>query len=232
MFEAALQFLSFSHAGMPKRVLSIACKLVYYSRKRIDMISWKKGAGGAVLGASSGYQLGGAFGAALGGIVGGLGGLFGGRTASSRYTKQLTRQNRRLSAYLQGLHTRAKHTPAVQTNVYQQGMAAARDQAVQQADLDAAQAAALGLSGTEYEMAQASERTKALAQVQRALLAEGEQEQQEEQRRLLQAWLSQQRTSNALATGRQRLAAQQARVEDRLLFNALLQAGRLRSHRN
>lgn len=190
------------------------------------MADWMSGASGAASGAGTGAAIGSAvlpgpgsaIGAAAGGLIGGIGGLFGGGDdKAERRRQKMIEENRNLMNMLQGEYREAQDQGVTDTQLYSQGMAQAREQAEQQATTDSAQAAARGLAGSEYELAQDANRQRSMASTQRNLLTQSEQIQNRNERQALNAYLdSRGMLNNAMGASAQAASRRSARQQQGL----------------
>ena len=143
------------------------------------MPNWGRGASGAASGAATGAAIGSILpgpgtliGGIAGGLIGGLGGLFGKKKKTTNPATNLARQQyAEQSDIARGIENRS----AAGSALYQTGMGQLSTFLRNQAGMDARQAAARGLAGSELETAQGVARTNAMAKGQGQLLAAGEQ---------------------------------------------------------
>jgi hypothetical protein len=190
------------------------------------MADWQGGLSGAASGAAAGSAFG-PWGTAIGGAVGGIAGLFGGGGGADDQLDETEDRNKRLASRLRGMYQDAEDKNASNTQFYAQGMAQAREQTEGQATRDASQAAARGLSGSEFELAQDANRQEALAQTQRNLLTNSEQQLQQERARLFRSWLNRESELNDIQLQRAGYQANQRQQGNQMLMNSLQTAGQV-----
>jgi len=185
------------------------------------MADWQTGLSGAASGAAAGSAFG-PWGTAIGGAVGGLAGLFGGGSdrADDRLD-DLDDDNRRMAQRFRSMFDDAQDDTPTDSQFYRQGMAAARDEIDQQATRDDAAAAARGLSGSEFDIAQGAKRIRALAKTQRNLLTRAERDLDRDRGRFLRAWMGQQGNVNSIAMRRAGIDAQQTAQGNQMISGAL-----------
>jgi hypothetical protein len=112
---------------------------------------------------------------------------------------------------------------------YQQGQAALRRMLERQRDQDAAAAAKRGLTGSEYEIAQASERQDTRAQGQRKLLTDSERFLEDRRRRALGRLLESQGLYNQAAGTRAQQQQREQESFERMLSTVVGGAGKVAS---
>lgn len=188
------------------------------------MANVRGGISGAASGAAAGSPFG-PWGTAIGGVAGGLAGLFGGDDDDEERLDEAEQRNKRLASRLRGMFGDAQDQSAADTQIFQQGMAQAQEQTERQADRDEAQAAARGLTGSQFEIAQGANRIRALANTQRNLLSRGEQQLQQERARYLRAWLNQEDAVTGILQGRAQQDARNRRAGNQMLMDAFATAG-------
>jgi hypothetical protein len=163
-------------------------------------------ASGAAAGATVGSVvpgIGTAIGAGVGGLAGAATGFFGGGGGGDddEARQQAISQNRNLLGMLEDRFRTKQMQGPTDTTLFAAGMSQAREQAQRQAEADASQAAARGLTGSQYEVAQDANRQRQLGRTQRQLLARGDRVQREEERAALRSLLRQRGTLNNLIEG-------------------------------
>ena len=169
---------------------------------------------GAASGAAAGASVGGPIGAGIGGAIGLATGFFGDDAGDSEARRQAIGNNRNLLSMLEERYQAAAERDPTDTALFQAGSTQAREQAERQAEVDAAQANARGLSGSQFAVAQDANRQRQLARTQRDLLARSDRVQREKERAALQSMLQQRGVLNDLigrkAAADQRAAARRA----------------------
>ena len=158
-------------------------------------------ASGAATGASVGSVVPGvgtAVGAGVGAIGGALTGFFGGDDDENGPRQQAIGQNRELLSMLEDRFQAAEDRTPTETTFFESGMAQAREQADRAADRDAAQAAARGLEGSQFALAQDAQRQRQFATTQQELLGQASQLERQDERAALQRLLQQRSQLNSL----------------------------------
>lgn len=148
------------------------------------------GLSGAATGATIGSAvpgIGTAIGAGVGGVLGGIGGLFGG--GGDDRLEQAQQRQAELADFVRQRFLEAERTDPQETQLFQTGRSQMREQLDRQRQQDIGQAAARGLRGTEFEVAQAGQRAQAAGQTLRGLTADAAQQQEGRRRQLLQQLL-------------------------------------------
>lgn len=163
------------------------------------------GLGNAASGAASGAAagsfipgLGTGVGAAIGGGIGLASGFFGDDDNDRR--EEAIRENEDLLAMLRDRFGAARDRDPTETQLFQAGTTAAREQAEREAETDASQAAARGLEGSAFEVAQDQNRARQLGRQTRRLTVDADRVQRQQERSALQAMLQQRGNLNALTT--------------------------------
>lgn len=193
-----------------------------------------KGLGNAASGASVGATIGSvvpgvgtAIGAGVGAVGGALTGFFGGDDGPSEREKALA-ENREMLGMLESRFQAAEQRDPTDTTLFEAGSSAATERAREQRQTDAGQAAARGLTGSQFEVAQAQQRQQQLGNQRRQLLVQGDQVQRQQERQALQSLLQQRASTNNLAAGVATAEQQQEQAQaDRLsgAFSTLAQTG-------
>lgn len=159
------------------------------------------GFSGAATGAAAGSAIAPGIGTAIGGVLGAATGFFGGGD-DDEARQQAINKNRHLLRMLEDRFRTEQMQGPTETTLYQAGMSQAREQARRQAETDASQAAARGLTGSQFAVAQDANRQQQLGQAQRQLLAKSDRVQREEERAALRSLLRQRSTLNNLIEGK------------------------------
>lgn len=146
-------------------------------------------------GAAAGAQVGGPIGAAIGGGLGLVSGFFSGDDGPS---DELKRGNRELYEMLRERFQSVRGQDPTQTTLFQTAVGASQDRAERQAEVDASQAAARGLTGSQFEVAQDQARAQQMARTQRRALRTADEQQRRREQSALQALLSQRSNLNAV----------------------------------
>lgn len=130
---------------------------------------------GGVTGASIGSSFG-PIGTAAGAVIGaGIGYLSGRRNHGKKgHDDRLKERNEALLKMLNSYNTEAQNADPLDSQHYRTGLAEMNDEVQDQAGRDAGSAARRGLTGSEYELAQAANRTRAMVGGRRGLLADSE----------------------------------------------------------
>jgi len=161
-------------------------------------------ASGAAAGATVGSVvpgIGTAIGAGVGGLAGAATGFFGGGGDDDEARQQAISQNRNLLGMLEDRFRTKQMRDPTETTLFSAGMSQAREQARRQAEADAGQAAARGLTGSQYAVAQDANRQQQLGRTQRQLLTRSDRVQREEKRAALRSLLQQRGALNNLIEG-------------------------------
>jgi hypothetical protein len=166
------------------------------------------GLSGAASGAAAGSQVLPGWGTAIGGGVGLLSGFFGGDDGGSPARDRAIQRNREsLRALTDRYETRLEESPT-ETAFFQTGVGQLQEQADRQSDRDAAQAAARGLGGSQFELAQDANRAQTQSEALRSLVRGAEEMDNRNEQRALQNMQRQREALNALVSD-------QARMQDR-----------------
>ena len=168
------------------------------------------GFSGAATGAGAGATVGSvvpgvgtAIGAGVGGVLGAATGFFGGGDDDDDEARQQAiSQNRNLLGMLEDRFRTEQMQGPTDTTLFAAGMSQAQEQARRQAEADASQVAARGLTGSQFAIAQDANRQRQLARTQRQLLAKSDRVQREEERAALRSLLRQRSTLNNLLAGK------------------------------
>jgi hypothetical protein len=168
---------------------------------------FQTGLSGAASGAGAGATVGSAvpgigtaIGAGVGGLVGAATGFFGGGSEASPVRDRAIEENRkRLQALIQERKAAEDRSPT-DTTFFNTGVAELQEQAGRQADRDAAQAAARGLSGSQFELAQANSRRQTRAEALRGLLRSSAQIDRQQERQAQRQVQRQRESLNALVS--------------------------------
>ena len=192
------------------------------------------GFSGAATGAGAGATVGSvvpgvgtAIGAGVGGVLGAATGFFGGGGDDDEARQQAISQNRNLLGMLEDRFRTKQMQGPTETTLYQAGMSQAQEQARRQAEADASQAAARGLTGSQYAVAQDANRQRQLGQAQRQLLAKSDRVQREEERAALRSLLQQRGALNNLIEGEAAAQRQGNLQRAQLAQGALSTAGQI-----
>lgn len=174
-----------------------------------------KGLSGGFSGASAGFGIGGPVGAGIGAAIGLGSGFFGQEEERENPYEDVVNM---LEGRLEG---ERRDSPTDQT-VYQAGLSEAQEQVERQARQDAGQAAARGLEGSQFAVAQDANRADALANMQTDLLKQAarvdRQEEQNAFQRLTRARMqSAQFEGNQAARNRKRQSQQDQLVQQALM---------------
>jgi hypothetical protein len=172
------------------------------------------GLSGAASGAATGAQLGSVVpglgnvvGAVGGGVLGLASGFFGGDSGSSARDRAIQRNRESLSNLTQQYEARLEESPT-DTAFFQTGVTELQEQAERQAERDAEQATARGLSGSQFEVAQDANRAQSQGSALRSLVASAEQRDNRNERQAQQAMQRQREALNALVSGKARAQRQ------------------------
>jgi len=169
---------------------------------------FQTGLSGAASGAAAGSAIAPGIGTAIGAGVGLWGGFFGGGSEMSPARNRAIEENRkRLQALIQERKAAEDRSPT-DTTFFKTGTAELQEQAGRQADRDAAQAAARGLSGSQFEVAQANSRQQTRGEALRGLLRSSAQIDRQQERQAQQQVQRQRESLNALVSD-------QARAQER-----------------
>ena len=183
-------------------------RLFYWTRLNImATYDFQTGLSGAASGAAAGSTIAPGIGTAVGAGVGLLSGFFGGGDGNSARDREVQR-NREALAHLIDRRDAALDASPTDTTFFKTGTAELQEQAGRQADRDAAQAAARGLSGSQFEVAQAKTRRKTRAEALRGLLRSSAQIDRQQERQAQQQVQRQRESLNALVSD-------QARAQER-----------------
>lgn len=186
---------------------------------------------GAASGAATGAGLGSiipgpgtAIGAAAGGVIGGISGLFGGDGGGGGGGQQRQQRGDRLRSLFEDRVERLRQTSPTETASFQAGTGALQDIMGEQQRRDASAAAARGLSGSQFELAQQAQRTQTLGRQTRRLVGESERRLASDRQSALRGLLS---ASGFQADVEARRQRREARKTSRLadLAGTALQAG-------
>lgn len=168
---------------------------------------FQTGLSGAASGAAAGSSFG-PVGTAVGGVLGLASGFLGGGSEMSPARNRAIEENRkRLQALIQERKAAEDRSPT-DTTFFKTGEAELQEQADREADRDAAQAAARGLSGSQFEVAQAKSRRQTRAEALRGLLRSSAQIDRQQERQAQQQVQRQRESLNALVSD-------QARAQER-----------------
>ena len=169
---------------------------------------FQTGLSGAASGAAAGSTIAPGIGTAIGGVLGLASGFLGGGSEMSPARNRAIEENRkRLQALIQERKAAEDRSPT-DTTFFKTGEAELQEQAGRQADRDAAQATARGLSGSQFEVAQANNRQQTRAKALRGLLRSSAQIDRQQER---QARRQVQRQRESLSA----LVSDQARAQER-----------------
>jgi hypothetical protein len=173
---------------------------------------FQTGASGALSGASSGAAIGGPVGAAVGGVVGLASGFFGGGNDETPLQDEAISRQRDLVNMLEGRYRTRQEQSATDTPLYESGMQQALERQREEANRDASQAAARGLQGSQFELAQDQQRSESLADFQQELLRGAVRSDRQRENQALQAMLNaEQNLTNTLMGASAQRQQQQAR---------------------
>ena len=165
------------------------------------------GLSGAASGAATGAQLGSivpgvgnAVGGAIGGALGLASGFFGGGGGGSSARDRAIQRNREsLRALTERYESRLEESPT-DTAFFETGVGQLQEQADRQADRDAQQAAARGLGGSQFELAQDANRARTQSDALRSLVRGAEEMDNRNEQRAQRAVQRQRETLNALVS--------------------------------
>jgi len=176
---------------------------------------FQQGLSGAASGAAAGSSFG-PIGTAVGAGAGLLSGFFGGGSEASPARRRAIEENRERLRALIDKQKDAEERTATDTTFFQTGVSALEEQADRQATRDAQQAAARGLSGSQFEIAQDQNRTKSRAKALRGLLRTGSKVDRQKEQQLRSQVQRQRESLNALvsdqAQAQQRRSAQRGQA--------------------
>jgi uncharacterized membrane protein YccC len=185
--------------------------------------------GGAASGAASGAAAGSTFGpwgTAIGGAVGFLGGAFaGGDDDETR--EQAIRENRELLGTLRGRYEEERTDDPTDTALFGAGVSRLEESQDRMAREDAAQAAARGLEGSAFEVAQDTSRARESGRRLQKLLTASARADRQEEASARQAFLNQRSQLNALLSDRAQAQTRQSERQGQRLFSTFRAVGRL-----
>jgi len=161
------------------------------------------GLSGAASGAAAGSSFG-PVGTAIGGAVGLASGFFGGDGGGSSARDRAIQRNRESLRALTDRHQARLEESPTDTAFFQAGVGQLREQANRQADRDAQQAAARGLAGSQFELAQDASRAGTQADALRSLVRGAEEIDNRNERQAQQAVQRQRESLNALVSDQAR----------------------------
>jgi hypothetical protein len=156
-------------------------------------------ASGAASGAAAGSSIAPGIGTAVGGVLGGLASGFLGGGSSER--ERAIDENRDLLEELTAEYREAEATSPTETSFYQTGQAELAEQTERQAEADERAAAAAGLTGSQFAVAQDQNRAQERADALRSLLTDAEQIDRKNEQVALENRMAQRQRLNALITG-------------------------------
>lgn len=190
------------------------------------------GLSGAASGAGTGAALGSvvpgignAVGAAVGGAVGFLGGAFSGDDEMSPARRRAIQENRQLFEMLQSRYRNIEGRSPSESTFFQAATTQAREQAERQQQRDASQAAARGLGGSQFEVAQAAQRQAELGEQQTQAIGQAAVNQRQREQQALQSMLRQRGNLDQLISGKAKLQAQQELARQQQLQQSLAGLG-------
>lgn len=178
------------------------------------------GISGAASGAQAGAAVGGPIGAAIGGGVGLVSGFFGGDEEEG-VPDETIRENEELLGMLRDRFQAARNRSPTETTLFEAGTTAQQERQERQADRDASQAAARGLTGSQFELAQDASRSQQAASSQRDLLVQSDRVQREEERQALQSMLQQRANLNNLQVEQSTRQARQNQRQNQMASQAV-----------
>ena len=183
---------------------------------------FSQGLSGAASGAATGSAFG-PWGAGIGGALGLATGFLGGGDGNSARDRELQR-NREALSNLVDRRDAALEAKPTETAFFQTGAAELQEQARRQADRDAQQAAARGLTGSQFEVAQDQARAEAASRGLRQLVADAERFDRQKEQRLDQQVQQQRSALAALASDQTQGRRQRQARQNRTLFSTLSRA--------
>jgi hypothetical protein len=194
--------------------------------------NYGRAASGAASGAAAGSSFG-PWGTVIGGTTGFLSGFLGGDDENPARERALDENRERLRALTDDLEAARERSPT-DTSFFDVGAAELQAQTERQAESDAEQAAARGLTGSQFELAQDANRAEAQGEGLRSLLRSAEQVDRQEEARLFEAQQRQRENLNALLSGQaqsfDRQQRRQQRAEGRALQSTMQNLPFLLSH--
>ena len=184
---------------------------------------FSQGLSGAASGAAAGSTIAPGIGTAIGGALGLATGFFGGSDGNSARDRELQR-NREALANLVDRRDAALDASPTDTALFQTGATELQEQAKRQADRDASAAAARGLEGSQFEVAQDQARAEAVSRGLRSLVADAERFNRKREQRLDQQ-VQRQRSALASLAGAQTQATRRREARrNQTLFSTLATA--------
>jgi hypothetical protein len=195
-----------------------------------------RAASGAASGAAAGSSFG-PWGTVIGGTTGFLSGFLGSDGEPSGESpareRALDENRERLRVLTDDLEAARERSPT-DTSFFDVGAAELQARTERQAEADAEQAAARGLTGSQFELAQDANRAQAQGEGLRSLLRSAEQVDRQEEARLFEAQQRQRENLNALLSGQaqsfDRQQRRQQRAEGRALQSTMQNLPFLLSH--
>jgi len=154
-------------------------------------------------GAAAGSAIAPGIGTAIGGAVGLASGFLGGNDGSDIREQAIDRNRQALSRLTERRDEVLEEGPT-DTEFFNAGASQLQEQAQEQADADAAQAAARGLTGSQFEVAQDQARAETRAEGLRSLLTEAERIDNRNEQQARQAVQQQRQSLNALISDQAR----------------------------
>jgi len=193
----------------------------------------KGGLSGAASGAGTGAAIGSvvpgvgtAIGAGVGAGLGALGGgFFGGDDEMSPARKRAIRENENLLAMMESRYRDVQQRDPAESRFFQAAQTQSREQIQRQADRDASTAAARGLTGSQFEVAQASARQAELGQQQTQAIGQSVEQQRQRERMALRQMLRQRGNLNNLLNQQAQLETQREISRNKQLQSSLAALG-------
>jgi hypothetical protein len=170
-------------------------------------------------GAASGAGIGSSFGP-LGTAIGAVGGLatgFFGGDGGSDTADRLARENEQLLSMLEQRFENVSAEDPLDTAAFGAQFSAAQEQAERQQERDTQAAAARGLVGSQFEIAQQGNRAGALAESTRSAAAQAERAQRQEEQSALSRLLQQRANLNRIRSGQAQREAQREQQQASLV---------------
>jgi hypothetical protein len=180
------------------------------------------GLSGAASGAAAGSTFG-PVGTAIGGGVGLLSGFLGGDDENPALQRAIS-DNRQALGNLVDRRDAALEASPTETAFFNTGATQLQEQAEEEADTDAAQAAARGLSGSQFEVAQDQARAEATSKGLRQLVADSERMNRRRTARLDDEVQQQRSALSALVSDRAQADRAQQQRQNQALFSSFAQA--------
>lgn len=180
----------------------------------------RTGLGSAASGASIGSAIAPGIGTAIGAGIGLAGGFLGGEKEDDPLD-DLVRKNRNLLSMLEARRERIASQDPTDSTTFQAQVSAAQEQAGRQADRDASSAAARGLTGSQFEIAQQGNRTRSVGRNVRRAAADASQVQRQREFQALRTMLQQRDRLNQLVSGQAQADRRARRQQNRTLFGTM-----------